>query len=102
MLIHTVPPAQPTIQVTAPFNEVSWSLPGNINDDERADGFTVTLNFTRNGTLAQQFDVMGGERSAVLGVVPGMEYTVLVTAHNIDGSTPSEPHQFTTPPGCKN
>lgn len=80
---------------------MSWRLPDDISDDARADNFTVTLNFTHNGTLAQQFDVMGGARSAKLEVVPGMNYTVLVTAHNQDGSRSSEPQQFATLTGRK-
>ena len=95
---HAVPPASPAIEVTTPFNSVSWTLPEG-SADERADSFTVTLNFTHNSTLAQQFTVGGGDRWAELGVVPGMNYTVVVTAHNQDGSTTSEPYQFTTPPG---
>ena len=98
---HAVPPAKPKIDETTSFDRVSWSQPNITSDDERADNFTVTLNFTHNGTLAQQFDVMDGARWAELEVVPGMNYTVLVTAHNQDGSRSSEPHQFATLTGRK-
>ena len=45
-----VPPARPVISVSEPFNTVSWSLPQDINEDERADLFTVSLNFTNGIT----------------------------------------------------
>ena len=82
----------------SPFNTVSWSLPQGINDDERADLFTVSLNFT-NGTIAQELALIGDADRADLSVVPGMGYIVAVTADSQDGSTVSDVMEFTTPPG---
>ena len=82
----------------SPFNTVSWSLPQGINDDERADLFTVSLNFT-NGPIAQELALIGDADRADLSVVPGMGYIVAVTADSQDGSTVSDVMEFTTPPG---
>lgn len=91
-------PAKPTISVSELFNTVSWSLPQGNNEDERADYFTVSLNFT-NGTVAQELMSTGDVREVELSVVPGMSYVVAVTAHNQDGLTVSNVQEFTTPPG---
>ena len=96
--LATVAPAKPTLSVSEPYNTVSWSLPQDINEDERVDYFTVSLNFT-NGTVAQERALNGDNRQAELSVVPGMSYVVAVTAHNQDGTTVSDVEEFTTPPG---
>ena len=86
--------------MSEPFNRVSWSLSQGINEDERADHFTVSLNFT-NGTVAQELARTGDTREVELSVVPGMRYVVAVTAYNQDGSTVSDVIEFTTPSGGK-
>ena len=99
LFMLTVPPAKPVISVSELFNTVSWSLPQGINNDERADLFTVSLNFT-NRTIAQELALVGdADGAAELGVVPGWGTLWQVTAHNQDGSTVSDVQEFTTPPG---
>lgn len=97
-----VPPVQPeeiaAIELNPFLTKISWSLPEDIHTDGIADSFTVSLNFT-NGTLAHQLTVEGDVRQVDVNVVPGMEYVVIVTAHNQDGSTPSDQYRFTTQPG---
>ena len=85
------------ISVSEPYNTVSWSLPQN-NEDQRADNYTVSLNFT-NGTVAQERALNGDDSQTELSVVPGMGYVVAVIAHNVDGSTVSDVEEFITPPG---
>ena len=96
----TVPPATPVINVESPFDIVSWTVPEG-SEDERADNFTISLTFSHNGSLAEQLTVAGHLRAARLNIVPGMNYTVSVTARNQDGVMTSESVEFTTPPGGK-
>ena len=96
-----VRPSKPVVGVTESLNSVSWVLPEG-GEDERPDSFTVNLYFAHNSSLAQRFSGVAADvRQASLSVVPGMNYSVTVIAHNQDGTTPSESHQFSTPPGRK-
>ena len=86
---------------TESFDAISWVLPEG-GEDENPDSFTVNLCFAHNGSLAQRLSGMAADvREASLSVVPGMNYSVTVIAHNQDGTTPSDSHQFLTPPGRK-
>ena len=96
-----VSPSKPVVRVTEPFNSVSWDLTEG-SEDERPDSFTVNLYFAHNRSLAQQISGVAADvRRASLSVVPGMNYSVTVIAHNQDGTTLSDSHQFSTPPGRK-
>ena len=80
------------VRVTESFNSVSWDLPEG-GEDERSDSFTVNLCFADKGSLAQRLSGVAADvREASLNVVPGMNYSVTIIAHNHDGTTPSESH----------
>ena len=99
LLFMSVAPAKPEVTVSESFNTISWSLPAGISEDERANSFTVSLNFA-NGTVAQELTITGEVRGqAELDVIPGMTYAVAVIAHNVDGSAESDVQDFTTLPG---
>ena len=84
--------------MSEPYTTVSWSLPQDISENERADYFTLSLNFT-NGTVALERALNGDDSEAELSVVPGMSYVVAITSHNQDGATKSVKERFITPPG---
>ena len=76
-----------------------WSLT-NQNADDPPDNITVRLYYS-NGTLAAQYTLDGQETSLPLSLLPGMQYSLHMSAANVDGVSESEPKQFQTPDGGK-
>lgn len=96
-------PARPTglavDDISLTQARVTWELT-NQNTDDAADALTVTLRYS-NQSVAQEYSLPGTGTEVMVDVVPGMEYSVSVSAHNQDGTRTSDPLSFTTPPAGK-
>lgn len=99
--IYAVPPATPSNVNISSINSshvaITWSL-YPLTPDENADSFTLELT-PLNGDLASMRRVLqGGSRLAALQVAAGTNYTLRLTAVNVDGTVPTAPVLFSAPP----
>ena len=79
-------------EITTNNATITWSL-ANQNEDDLPDNITATLLYS-NGTAAGQYVVMGSQREVNVDLVPGMTYTVRMTAANQDGRVESDSATF--------
>ena len=100
---HTVPPALPSnvrvSNITSSQVQVTWSLT-HQHVDERAKSLMLIVQFS-NGTIAQQYQLDGNATQQMVDTVPGMEYRVIISASNQDGTRTTDPVPFQTHPGRK-
>ena len=100
---HTVPPALPSnvrvSNITSSQVQVTWSLT-HQHVDERAKSLMLIVQFS-NGTIAQQYQLEGNATQQMVDTVPGMEYRVIISASNQDGTRTTDPVPFQTHPGRK-
>ncbi len=102
-LIHVVLPVAPTnvavVAASTPNKvEVTWTLNPGM-PDERPDSLTLTLQ--SNQSVAEEYVLPGNQTHFCLGVVPGMQYQVLISAHNQAGISKAVPFDFETDPAGK-
>lgn len=79
--------------------DVSWTL-SPTTPDNTPDSLTLTLQYS-NHSVSQVYTLYGSQTEYCVEVVPGMEYRVLITSHNQDGDSTSEPFNFQTDPAGK-
>ena len=93
---HTVVPVAPSsilIEYTGSTSATArWSLT-NQNADDLPDNITARLYYS-NGTLATQYTLDGQETSLPLSLLPGMQYSLYMSAANVDAVSESEPKEF--------
>ncbi len=99
-LIHVVLPVAPTNVVVVAAStpnrvEVTWTLNPGM-PDERPDSLTLTLQSDQS--VAEEYLLPGNQTHFCLGVVPGMQYQVLISTHNQAGISNAVPFDFETDP----
>ena len=73
----------------------------NQNADEGADSYTLYLAY-ENGTLFMNETFFGGvSEKQVNDLIPGTNYSAILEAKNVDGTTNVGPISFITSPGSK-
>lgn len=94
--VRPPPPANIVVdQISSRTAQVSWRLT-NQTIDEGADYFIMRTTFA-NGSLADWRTIPGGLTSETLeDLIPANEYSVVLTAVNIDGQATTDPTVFRT------
>lgn len=98
-MFNTVLPTAPTnFQVQNTYSTAalfSWTLT-NQNEDESADTLTLQLAYD-NGTFFRNETFSGTETSKqVNNLIPGINYSALLLALNVDGSSTTDSIQLRT------
>ena len=97
----SVPPVKPTdLEVNSPLGtraQITWSLANQIAD-EAADSLTLTLESPNDIPIFQEYTLPGSQTALDVDVVPGLQYIVRLSSHNVDGITFADPLTVDTPP----
>lgn len=98
-MLPAAPESLSLTQVSASTAQALWTLTHHTAD-AGADSLTLSLRYSTTGSIVRTTDLPGDSTSQLMeGLIPATNYSLQLTARNVDGKTSSDTQYFSTEAG---